>query len=78
MVGLPTAGLSSSVRCRNDNFDLYSIPATGGSETRLTTSAGYDDGPDFSPDGRWIYYNSDRSGSWDIWAFPPRVPAPMT
>jgi Tol biopolymer transport system component len=31
---------------------------------------GYDDGPDYSPDGRWIYFNSDRSGSWDIWRIP--------
>jgi TolB protein len=55
---------------RNDNFDLYSISVTGGDEKRLTSSAGYDDGPDFSPDGRWIYFNSDRSGSWDIWRIP--------
>ena len=23
------------------------------------------------PDGHWIYFNSDRSGSWDIWRMPP-------
>src|SRR5262249_38227713 len=23
-----------------------------------------------SPEGRWIYFNSDRSGSWDIWRIP--------
>jgi Tol biopolymer transport system component len=36
----------------------------------LTSNASYDDGPDYSPDGNWIYFNSDRSGSWDIWRMP--------
>lgn len=55
---------------RGENFDLYAISTEGGDERRLTTHAGYDDGPDYSPDGRWIYFNSDRSGSWDIWRIP--------
>ncbi|MDX2179151.1 MAG: hypothetical protein SFV18_06130 [Bryobacteraceae bacterium] len=53
------------------NFDLYRIGIEGGREVRLTAHAGYDDGPDYSPDGNWIYFNSDRSGSWDIWRIPP-------
>lgn len=52
------------------NFDIYSIPIEGGEEQRLTTHPGYDDGPDYSPDGRWIWFNSDRSGSWDLWRMP--------
>lgn len=55
---------------RNNNFDIYSINVNGGNEQRLTTHAGYDDGPDYSKDGRWIYFNSDRSGTWDIWRIP--------
>jgi Tol biopolymer transport system component len=55
---------------RDGNFDLFRIPAEGGSEQRLTTSPGYDDGPDYSPNGEWIYFNSNRSGSWDIWRMP--------
>jgi Tol biopolymer transport system component len=55
---------------RGENFDLYAIGVSGGAERRLTEHAGYDDGPDYSPDGRWIYFNSDRSGSWDIWRIP--------
>lgn len=56
---------------RNNNFDLFRIPSTGGTEQRLTSDPGYDDGPDYSPDGKWIYFNSNRaSGNWDIWRMP--------
>ena len=34
---------------------------------RLTTTPGLDDGPDFSPDGQHIYFNSDRTGRMQIW-----------
>lgn len=49
------------------DFDIYTIPITGGQEARLTTSPGLDDGPDYSPDGQYIYFNSHRSGRMQIW-----------
>jgi len=52
---------------RNGNFDIYSIPAAGGDETRLTSAEGLDDGPEYSPDGAWIYFNSERTGHMQIW-----------
>ena len=52
---------------RNNNFDIYTIPAASGAETRLTTAEGLDDGPDYSPDGQWIYFNSVRTGHMQIW-----------
>jgi Tol biopolymer transport system component len=52
---------------RNREYDIYTIPVGGGEETRLTTAAGLDDGPDYSPDGRLIYFNSERSGVMRIW-----------
>jgi Tol biopolymer transport system component len=52
---------------RNDNFDIYTIPAAGGEETRLTTAKGLDDGPEYSPDGQFIYFNSERTGKMQIW-----------
>ena len=52
---------------RGDNFDIYTIPAGGGDEKRLTTAAGLDDGPEYSPDGTWIYFDSERTGSMQIW-----------
>ncbi|MCK4345326.1 MAG: PD40 domain-containing protein, partial [Bacteroidales bacterium] len=36
-------------------------------ETRLTYTDGLDDGPEYSPDGKYIYYNSYRSGRMQIW-----------
>ena len=51
-------------------YDIYSVPAAGGPETRLTSNIHQDDGPDYSPDGRWIYINSDRSGKEAVWRFP--------
>jgi TolB protein len=56
---------------RNGNFDVYTIPAAGGEETRLTTAEGLDDGPEYSPDGQYIYFNSVRSGSMQIWRMKP-------
>jgi TolB protein len=50
-----------------DNFDIYTIPVTGGEETRLTTAQGLDDGPEYSPDGKYIYFNSERTGHMQIW-----------
>jgi len=56
---------------RNDEYDVYKIPATGGDEVRLTDSKGLDDGPEYTPDGKFIYFNSVRSGSMQIWRMKP-------
>src|SRR5277367_1760604 len=54
---------------RGDHFNIFRAPVGGGNEERLTSSPVNDDGPDYSPDGKWIYINSNRNG-WDIWRFP--------
>ena len=56
---------------RNDNFDVYTIPAEGGEEKRLTTAEGLDDGPDYTADGNFIYWNSERTGLMKIWRMKP-------
>jgi Tol biopolymer transport system component len=50
--------------------DIFTIPASGGEESRLTRDA-LNDGPDFSPDGQFIYFDSSRSGSTQIWRMRP-------
>lgn len=52
---------------RNGNYDVYTIPAAGGRERRLTTAPGNDNGPDYSADGKWIYFHSERTGRMQIW-----------
>jgi len=51
-------------------YDIYGMPADGGAEKQLTSNIHQDDGPDYSPDGKWIYINSDRSGKEAVWRFP--------
>ncbi len=52
---------------RKGNYDVYAIPAEGGEEIRLTTAEGLDDGPEYSPCGKYIWFNSVRSGLMQIW-----------
>ena len=52
-------------------LNIYSIPAAGGPETALTAGAGVSDDPDYSADGQWIYFNSDRAGGMQIWRMRP-------
>jgi len=63
----PDGATLAFVGQRNGDFDIYTIPITGGDETRLTTAKGLDDGPEYSPDGKYIYFNSDRTGAMQIW-----------
>lgn len=56
---------------RNDEFDIYKIPAQGGDEVQLTTTKGVDDGPGYTPDGKYIYFNSFRTGLMQIWRMKP-------
>lgn len=52
---------------RNNEYDVYRIPSTGGPEERLTNTPGLDDGPEYSPDGKYIYFNSVRSGLMQVY-----------
>jgi hypothetical protein len=63
----PDGKMLAFVGQRNDEFDIYTIPAAGGEETRLTTAKGLDDGPEYSPDGKYTYFNSERTGHMQIW-----------
>ncbi|TCQ97318.1 PD40 domain-containing protein [Neorhizobium sp. JUb45] len=43
--------------------NLYVIPAAGGTDRRLLDSAKPSDGPEYSPDGQWIYFSSELRSS---------------
>jgi len=68
----PDSKMLAFVAQRNDSgqYDIYRVPVGGGTEQRLTSNVHQDDGPDYSPDGKWIYINSDRSGKQAVWRFP--------
>jgi len=51
--------------------NIFMMPVEGGAEKALTTGSGISDDPDYSPDGKWIYFNSDRGGSMQIWKMRP-------
>ncbi|SDM82466.1 WD40-like Beta Propeller Repeat [Paenibacillus sp. yr247] len=52
---------------RNGQYDIYTIPVTGGVETQLTDFPGLDDGPEYSPDGKYLWFNSVRTGLMQVW-----------
>jgi TolB protein len=57
---------------RNDKYDIYKIPSDGGAtETRLTDAPGLNDGPEYTPDGKYIYFNSTRGGTMQLWRMKP-------
>ncbi|MBO6102233.1 MAG: TolB family protein [Opitutales bacterium] len=56
---------------RKGNYDVYKIPLCGGEEIRLTDSPALDDGPEYSPDGGHIWFNSCRSGLMQLWRMNP-------
>jgi Tol biopolymer transport system component len=43
--------------------NVCTIPTAGGEDSQLTDDSFPDDGSEFSPDGRWIYFNSERGST---------------
>ena len=51
----------------DNEADVYAMPVKGGKEVRLTDALGLDDGPEYSMDGKHIWFNSVRSGRMQVW-----------
>jgi len=47
--------------------DIFLADIDSSNQRRLTMSDANDGHPYFSRDGRWIVFESDRSGNWEIW-----------
>lgn len=52
------------------NSDIWIVPANGGQPRALTNSPKHDRHPRWSPDGKWIAFESTRDGEGQIWVMP--------
>jgi Tol biopolymer transport system component len=50
--------------------DLWTMPAEGGAPVALTNDRFVDWSPIWSPDGRYLFFSSDRGGSMNLWRVP--------
>ncbi|MHA7268470.1 TolB family protein [Arthrobacter sp. HLT1-20] len=55
--------------------NVYLVPSAGGPDLQLTDDHFPDDGAEFSPDGQWIYFNSERGSTVPGHAQLFRMPA---
>src|SRR5271169_2862407 len=47
--------------------DIWVVSKDGGEASRITSTAAVESSPHFSPDGKWIAFASDRSGSSQVY-----------
>ena len=53
-------------------YNIYKKPIAGGPEVQLTfNKTGLADGPEYSPDGKYIYYNATETGTMQVWRMKP-------
>ncbi len=50
--------------------DISSIPSNGGDAVLLTADPAVDWNPIWSPDGKYVYFSSNRGGSMNLWRVP--------
>ena len=49
------------------NFDIWIMNSDGSNPKQLTTNGSHDDHPIISPDGKTVYFRSNRGFKWDVW-----------
>lgn len=67
----PDGKILSYVALRQDRFRIAVCPAIGGPETIISGEFDHCDGPDFTPDGQWIWFNGERNESVQLWRTSP-------
>jgi serine/threonine protein kinase len=59
-----------SVPAGSGQRTLWTIPAMGGEPVQVTEDSSYNWSPAWSPDGRYLFFASDRQGSMNLWRVP--------
>jgi eukaryotic-like serine/threonine-protein kinase len=57
-------------RPKGSQRDIFTIPGGGGEPLPVTNDAATDWNPVWSPDGKYLYFASDRGGSMNLWRVP--------
>jgi dipeptidyl aminopeptidase/acylaminoacyl peptidase len=47
--------------------DIWLVPAAGGTPRKFAASPKHDRHPRWSPDGRWLVFESNRDGEFQVW-----------
>jgi Tol biopolymer transport system component len=61
---------------RNLSADVFVLTSDGKGETRLVDHPANDLAAGWSPDGKWILFLSDRTGTLDLWMIPVKEGGP--
>ena len=61
---------------RGETFQVYTCAVEGGPETQMTHDFNHCDGPDYSSDGKWLWFNGEVDGQVDLWRIPAEGGAP--
>ncbi|TYC80033.1 hypothetical protein FMN63_01975 [Stappia sp. BW2] len=52
-------------------FQVFTIGIDGGEERQITREFDHCDGPDYTPDGEWIWFNGERAAAVQLWRVRP-------
>lgn len=72
----PDGGTLAYVAGRGDSFQVYACPVEGGVERQVTEGFDHCDGPDYSDDGKWLWFNGEVDGRVDLWRVPAEGGSP--
>lgn len=61
----------AAVRAKGGPVGIFACGLDGRDEVCVTERFDHADGPDYTPDGRWIWFNGERDGAVDLWRAHP-------
>jgi Tol biopolymer transport system component len=61
----------AAARPAGNPIGLYSCAVDGNDEICVISDFDHVDGPDYTPDGEWIWFNGERDGRVDLWRVRP-------